>query len=207
MAHGMALHMLGVFTAAALSSSHSPTPLLRLRGGSATLPRSIEKKIIADNAPALQSALEDGTIDATSMTDSGNSALHVACKHGAIQCADALLTQKRIAANAQRGDGVTSLMLAAQNGHAACVQRLLKADAAVNQQQAEGSAALHYATRHGRLACLAALLQARKVDVNVARADGLTACMIAAFEGQEPCLALLLEAKADTRLEVSQLSS
>ena len=76
-------------------------------------------------------------------------------------------------------------MLAAQNGHAACLQRLLDAGAAVNQQQAEGSAALHYATRHGQAACLAALLQARRVDVNIARADGLTSCMIASYEGQQ----------------------
>ena len=85
--------VLALVIVATASSCHPRSPLLRLRGGSAEISASIEKSISADNAGALQSALEEGTIDASSTTQSGNNVLHVACKHGAIACTNALLAQ------------------------------------------------------------------------------------------------------------------
>ena len=97
-------------------ASASTTVALRLRGGA--LSKAVEQSLVLDDVAAISalgvSALKHG--------------LHVACKHGATACAD-LLVARGFPVDEARADGVTPMMLAAQNGHEGCMRTLLRAKA------------------------------------------------------------------------------
>jgi ankyrin repeat protein len=169
-----------------------------MRQAGATLKKALEGSIATDDVAAVQRALEQGVLTGDSRTEDGNAALHVACRHGAKACLDLFLAENVNDVDVRRGsDGGTPLMYTAQNGHAACAERLLRAGAAVNEKQAEGSAALHYCCRHGHTAVGSLLLRAKGVDVNIERSDGITPLMVAAFNDRADLVAALIKARVD----------
>lgn len=186
-----------LLTTLALASTHGASPvLLRLRGG-ASLSKPLEKAIVQENLDALRQAIAKSKLDGTMLNAEGNSAIHVASKHGKLDALALLIDNGVGEIDARRDrDGGTPLMYASQNGHATCVERLLQAGADLNLQQAEGSAAVHYACRHGHVACLELLLASKACNLNVLRGDGISALMVAAFNDQRGCVEMLLERKA-----------
>jgi cytohesin len=62
--------------------------------------------------------------------------------------------------DARHDDGSTALILAAQNGHLAVVEALLKAGADAARATTDGRTALHLAAQNGHTAVVEALLKA-----------------------------------------------
>ena len=163
------------------------------------MPKSIEKQLAADDADRISDALTTGDLTASMLSKDGNTAIHEACRHGSVKCLDICIANGFSLDVARGADGGTPLMYTAQNGHAACMQRLLAAGAAVNLQQAEGTTALHYSSRWNHVECVDLLL-ANKVSINAARNDGITALMISARHGNPAVVDRLIGAKADPKL-------
>ena len=90
-------------------------------------------------------------------------------------------------------DGSTALVAAAEVGHSAVVELLLRQpDVEVNACRTDGATALFIASVLGNTSCVTALLAASGVDVNQAAETGATAVLIAAVNGHTACLAALL---------------
>ena len=196
----MVAAILVVLFSSANAAATTPS-FLRFRGGvTAAMPKAVEKQIIQDDALKLMEALRQGVLSAEDLCKNSDTAMHLACRYGASNCLQALLSEPSFEMDVLREtDGVTPLMTASQGGHAACVRLLLGAGAKVNLQElTAGTPALHYAVRWGHLQCLEALLAAPGVDVNLARhKDGVSALHVAAFNGQDACVTALLKARAN----------
>ena len=96
----------------------------------------------------------------------------------------------------------TPLITAAQNGHAAAVKVLLKADANVNHQGFLNKTPLLWASERGYTE-IVELLISNGADPNLNDVEGLTPLMVAARSGNEPIVRLLLRSEADpNKLEV-----
>jgi ankyrin repeat protein len=87
----------------------------------------------------------------------------------------------------------TALMLAASEGHAACVSALLDAGAQVDAKNNDGRTALMLAAHKGHTDCLTALLFAG-AEVDAKDDDGSTAFTLASSGGHAACATLLLDA-------------
>jgi hypothetical protein len=92
-------------------------------------------------------------------------------------------------------DGWSALMLAAFNGHEACLQALIKAKAPLDTMSNDGWSALKLAASKGHEACLQALIEA-KAPLDTVDKGGWSALMLAASKGHEACLQALIKAKA-----------
>lgn len=92
--------------------------------------------------------------------------------------------------------GNSALMLAAQAGHAACVNMLVAAGANVNfARETDGKSPLIVAAVAGHLECIRILL-ARGADTEARSNFGNTAALLASFEGHTQVLSLLLSSGA-----------
>ena len=109
-----------------------------------------------------------------------------------------LLIRSGADTNAENRLGVTPLFLAAQNGNAAMVQKLLAAGANADQvDRATGESILMVAIRAGSTDSVRALLSS-KANPNVAEPQlGLTPLMLAAEAGHAEIVRALLERGAD----------
>ena len=84
-------------------------------------------------------------------------------------------------------------MFAARNGHADCVERLLRADGInVNAVAVQGLTALMFAAQNGHTDCVERLLSAPGINVNAVNAQGGTALMFAAANGHADCIQPLI---------------
>ena len=195
--HTSAMHTSAMHT----SPSAVSVNFLRFRGGAAAVPKVVEKSIMVDDEAKLLQALRSGQISAEAICKNSDTALHLACRHGANRCLELLLAEPGFDKDCRREtDGCTPLMTCMQGGHLGCVTLLLNAGAEVNLQEfTAGTPALHYACRWGHADCLAALLRRPGVKVDLARdLDGVSALHVAAFNGQDACVTALLTARAST---------
>src|SRR5690348_8613673 len=99
-------------------------------------------------------------------------------------CATARAAESDLSVNAR-------LLLAARNGDAAMVGRMLKEGAAVNARNRLGETALLVALKKSDATIAKAMLDAG-TDVNIAAVNGVTPLMAAAFTGQTELAAALL---------------
>tara|TARA_R110000868_G_scaffold344974_8_gene606050 strand:+ start:123 stop:1418 length:1296 start_codon:yes stop_codon:yes gene_type:complete len=97
--------------------------------------------------------------------------------------------------NALFGMGATPLFLAAQQGHAECVQTLLAAGATVDAATPDNWHPLYIAAYNGHTKCVQHLLEAG-LDVNLISRGRETALFYAAKQGHANCVGFLLAAGA-----------
>ena len=127
----------------------------------------------------------------------GTTALHWAVEQDDLQLVD-LLVRAGAVVGAKTREGVTPLQLAALNGSAPLIDRLLKAGADPNASlTSAGDTALMMAARTGKEDAIRVLLEAG-ADVNAKEAwGGTTPLMWAVAEGHEAAARLLIDAGAD----------
>jgi len=136
--------------------------------------------------------------EAVNAADSdGTTALHWAVRADQLEIAS-LLIRSGADANAESRLGVTPLYLAAQNGNAAMIQKLLAAGAKADQvDRATGESILMAAIRAGSIDSVRALLTSG-ADPNVAEPQlRLTPLMLAAESGHAAIVRALIERGAD----------
>lgn len=147
---------------------------------------------------------------------SGETALHVAARVGAIRVAEALLEHGAIVDARDEWQSVTSLMIAAAESHVDLVRLLIDAGADVNAKADEtelfigpgdesttytqiprgGMTALMFAAREGCLECVRLLANAG-ADVNYQDPAFVTPMNLAIYNGHFDTAALLLDEGAD----------
>ncbi|VDI75372.1 Hypothetical predicted protein [Mytilus galloprovincialis] len=93
-------------------------------------------------------------------------------------------------------DGVTPLIMAANNGKKEVVQLLLDNKANINKCKDNGESPLFFACPHNNIEVLKILLD-NKADINKFRDDGVSPLIIACNENYPEIVKLLLENKAD----------
>lgn len=136
------------------------------------------------------------------VTKSGQTLVHFAALGGSLKILD--LTLKGLpkgAVNRSSNDGVTPLMIAADEGHLQSVEALIKAGADISANASvNGSigkqAAIHFAAMKGRDNVVRFLLD-RKVSSDQGTGKGLTPLMLAAGSGYASTVGLLLSNDAD----------
>ena len=145
---------------------------------------------------AVRAALA-GKADVNATQVDGTTALHWAVEHDDVELAELLLTAgARVSAPTR--EGVTPLQLAAINGSAAMLGRLIKSGADPNAPLTPaGDTALMFAARTGKADAVRLLLEAR-ADVNAKESwGGTTALMWAVTQGHVEAARLLIAAGAD----------
>jgi ankyrin repeat protein len=127
----------------------------------------------------------------------GSTALHWAVERDDLELAD-ILIRSGARVGARTREGVSALQLAATNGSAALLNRLLKAGADPNEPlSAAGDTALMMAARTGTVAAVRLLLEAG-ANVNAKESwGGTTPLMWAASEGHADAARMLIAAGAD----------
>src|SRR5580693_3786045 len=150
---------------------------------------------MAPNPEAVRSLLKQ-KVDVNAPQPDGTTALHWAVRLDDLETADLLI---RAGANVKAANrfGATPLSLAATNGNAAMIEKLLKAGENANAVVSEsGDTVLMLAARTGKPDAVAMLLN-RGADVNKTNATGQTALMWAASQRNSAALHVLIEHKAD----------
>ena len=149
----------------------------------------------AQTREAVRSLLKQ-KVDVNAPQPDGTTALHWAVRQDDLETADLLI---RAGANVKAANrfGATPLSLAATNGNAAMIEKLLKAGEDANAVVSEaGDTALMLAARTGKPDAVAMLLN-HGADVNKTNANGQTALMWAAAEKNAAAVQVLIEHKAD----------
>lgn len=148
-----------------------------------------------DDAATVRALLARG-FDPNAVDESGQPALTLMAREGALLAADVLLTHPGLKIDAANTSGETALMLAALKGHAGLVTRMLERGAAVNRT---GWSPLHYAAT-GPNVDIVRLLLDRGAAIDARSPNGSTPLMMAAQFGPEESVTLLLARGANARL-------
>jgi len=148
------------------------------------------------NREAVRSLLQRKA-DANAPQIDGTTALHWAVRVDDVDMADLLIRAGANVSSANR-EGVTPMQLAAMNGNAAMLVKLIKAGANPNAPLTEsGDTALMMAARTGKTEALRVLVEAG-ANVNAKESwGGTTALMWAVSEGHPEAAKLLIDAGAD----------
>ena len=151
---------------------------------------------MARNALTVRSLLQKKA-DVNAPQVDGTTALHWAVRYDDLDTADLLIRSGARVSTANR-EGVTPLQLAAMNGSASMIDKLLKAGADANAALTpSGDTALMMAARTGTPEAITVLLEAG-ANVNAKESwGGTTALMWAASEQHTAAVKLLLEHGAD----------
>ena len=129
----------------------------------------------------------------------GTSALSMAAEEGQIEVVEALLSSSggdRPNIHDTDDDGYTALGVACENGHAPCVQALLRAKSDPNQQRKNGWTSLITSSYNGYVEVVKALIDGG-ADPNKAKDNGYNAVIAAAYNGFDKVVETLLELKAN----------
>jgi uncharacterized protein len=145
----------------------------------------------ADDAKTVHELLTRG-FDPNAVDESGQPALTLAAREGALRVAEALLARPELKLDAKNRAGETPLM----KGRASLVKRLLELGAAVNQA---GWSPLHYAAT-GPDSDIVRLLVERGAALDAPSPNATTPLMMAAQYGSEASVQLLLARGADPSL-------
>ena len=121
--------------------------------------------------------------------------IHDAAGIGDVEKVRDLLATDPTLVDGKTSDGVTPLLLAAQNGRLEVVRLLLEKGAAVDARSNEGATPLIHAATKGRLEVVRLLLE-KGAAVNAKGNDGLTPLIAAARKGHLEVVRLLLEKDA-----------
>ena len=154
---------------------------------------------MAPNPEAVRSLLKQ-KVDVNAPQPDGTTALHWAVREDDLETADLLI---RAGANVKAANrfGATPLSLAATNGNAAMIEKLLKAGEDANAVVSEsGDTVLMLAARTGKPDAVAMLLN-HGADVNKTNATGQTALMWAASQRNSAAVQVLIEHKADLSIK------
>jgi len=151
---------------------------------------------MARNALTVRSLLQK-KVDVNAPQVDGTTALHWAVRYDDLDTADLLIRSGARVSTANR-EGVTPLQLAAMNGSASMIDKLLKAGAEANAALTpSGDTALMMAARTGTPEAITVLLEAG-ANVNAKESwGGTTALMWAASEQHTAAVKLLLDHGAD----------
>ena len=176
----LACCLAAVLCAASLSAAGSELADAVMRGNKAAV-RSLLQRKVDVNAPQV-----DGT-----------TALHWAVRADDLETID-LLVRAGANVSPRNRAGVMPLELAALNGNAAVIERLIKAGADVNRPlNSAGDTALMMASRSGKAEAVKAMLD-RGAQINAKETWGdTTALMWAVSEGNHDVVKLLIERGAD----------
>ena len=128
----------------------------------------------------------------------GTSALHAGCEMGQDEAVRLLLAHRASTDLQDTVTGSTPLLLAAANGHLACVSMLLSSNSSVGRTDHNGCTALHVAGRNGDAKLVSALLDAG-ADVDQTTSRGETALGIAVRLGHAEAGSRLLAAHEAAR--------
>lgn len=131
-------------------------------------------------------------LDVNTSAQDGSTLLLIAARSGNLPLADFLLANRASIAKPNRY-GDTPVLLAAGQGHAQMVLRLIEAGADIN---AKGWTPLHYAVFSNHLD-IVKLLLARGADLELRAPNGRTALMLATQTGNTDAVKLLLHAGAN----------
>jgi ankyrin repeat protein len=154
---------------------------------------------MARNAQTVRSLLQKKA-DVNAPQVDGTTALHWAVRYDDLDTADLLIGAGARVSAANR-EGVTPLQLAAMNGSAPMIDKLLKAGASSNGALTpSGDTALMMAARTGKPEAITVLLESG-ADVNAKESwGGTTALMWAVSEGHSNAVKLLLDHGADANV-------
>jgi ankyrin repeat protein len=125
--------------------------------------------------------------------------LNLPAANGSLETARVLI-EAGAALDAADKTGLTALMCAAHQGHAAIVRLLTDSGAALELRDCEGFTALMYAANAGQRGAAEALLEA-SADPHARANDDSTPLMFAAQHGYDEVVVLLLRAGADPAAE------
>ncbi|XP_067654042.1 putative ankyrin repeat protein RF_0381 isoform X2 [Haliotis asinina] len=138
--------------------------------------------------------------DVTLVTDSGNNALHLACRNGNLETVKLILSLNVVDINSRGQHSRTPVMEAAVNGHVDVVELLVGRGADVSLVTNSGNNALHLACRNGNLETVKLILSLNVVDINSRGQHYRTPVMEAAVNGHMDVVELLVGREADVSL-------
>ncbi|XP_067660111.1 putative ankyrin repeat protein RF_0381 [Haliotis asinina] len=104
-----------------------------------------------DKSKDVFSLLVEGGADLSLLGENNEKILHLACSYDSVEIVKQLLTQKLVDINSRDGDGCTSAMIAAREGHEAVFNLLVEHEADLTITTDAGDNILHMACKGGNV--------------------------------------------------------
>jgi ankyrin repeat protein len=153
---------------------------------------------MARDAEAVRKLIKDGA-EINAAQGDGMTALHWAAMRGDAEMAATLLYAGASTRATTRLNNYTPLHLAAQAGHLAVIEALLKGGANASAATSNGTTPLMLAAASGNAAAVK-LLVGKGADLNAVETNGQTALMFAAANDRPDVVKALVDAGADVKI-------